>query len=306
MNVLIHADAGPKVGLGHLSRCIVLAHLFKDEGASVLFITDYEEAKIILKKNGFNTIDFTSNISGNLLIVDSYKWTEEDFKKYHKISKLLLVIDDLADRYISCDRYLNHNIFAQDLNLDKINCKDVYIGPEYALISQNFKNLRENMNNDCLDICICFGGSDEGQYSIPVVQALIQTDITCSIKVVSHTDIEFDFSNFKNCTVDKIIGKELSSVLTKQTTLICGAGQTSLEALCANINFIPTVISSNQSKNALALKSMGIDVLDHFSPLEIARKCCKIFVNKEKCLSKWHYKSKTVEMIRDMMNFAQT
>ena len=282
-DVIFYADHGPQIGLGHLSRCSVLAHRFQNAGAAVSFVVNDDVSQKFIYDRGFSNHYKTAQNSGRLVVVDSYQWQEEDFQQHQKEAAFLLAIDDFADRNISCDGYLNHNFFAPDLNLGKITAKHFYLGPEYALISDDFFNIMQRDDDHFphqQEICICFGGSDNGQFCLPVAEALINLGINCPIKIMSQTPIQRAQQNNSRMKFKEIVGAKLAAELTRYSILICGAGQTSLEAWHANIKFLPTVLASNQHPNAAGLDKLGVEVFYDFNPLKIAEKCMQMINSK--------------------------
>lgn len=304
-DVIFYADHGPQIGLGHLSRCSVLAQRFQNAGAAVGFVVKDDASQQFIYERGFSIFHETPHHSGRLIVVDSYEWQEEDFRQHQKEAAFLLAIDDFADRNISCDGYLNHNLFATDLNLGKVAAKQFYLGFEYALISDDFHHIMQRDDGHLphqQEICICFGGSDNGQFCLPVAEALIKLGINCPIKIMSQTPILRAQQNKSGMIFKEIVGAKLAAELTRHSILICGAGQTSLEAWYANINFLPTVLASNQHPNAAALDKLGVEVLYDFNPLRIAEKCIKMLNSKTRRKSHRTLRSGLGDVVQHCMN----
>ena len=179
MKVFLRVDSSLKMGTGHVMRCLTLAHVLKENGASVNFICRKHDGSLIDKihSSGFNVYELRaseeSEITNKLehshwlgstqeedandciniiksknidwLIVDHYaldeKW-EERLKPY---CKKIIVIDDLADRNHQCEILLDQT-FGRDKDdyfpFTPKNC-DFLLGARYALLRPEFSRWRE-------------------------------------------------------------------------------------------------------------------------------------------------------------------
>lgn len=145
MNVLIRVDAGAR-GMGHLSRCLVLADALRERGAACFFVcqSDIADHKKQILTQGFRVIEISIippiicqsrysddprfhleyeekdaaatlevvkalNVNINLVIVDHYSLGRRWEELVRKKCKKLLVIDDLANRSHTCDILVDQN-----------------------------------------------------------------------------------------------------------------------------------------------------------------------------------------------------
>ena len=281
LNVL--ADTGSGVGLGHVSRCMVIAKLFKKCGVDVCFFVKCpSSAEGMLKSAGFD-VKYNSAIrevvGADYLLIDSYQKKSDFFEYVSSTDAFVMVIDDFGNRRIVCDAYFNHNIFAPDLDLSKIKSPLNYLGPNYLLVSGNFFHLgsqREKNANFPKKILISFGGSDNGQYCLPVVSAIKNKGLDLPITIVANG---LDAHKVPRNTelIKQLSQADLTEAFANHGLVIFGAGQSSLEAIAARQPAIPVVIAPNQELNALALQSMGVKVAVAFNPVDIAEICCGLF-----------------------------
>ena len=85
LTIAIRASGGEVIGLGHLRRCLSLAQALSRQGATVLFVTNDEQAVFgLIRDNGFEatfvdsksdfeqTRDAIDRWSASALVVDSY------------------------------------------------------------------------------------------------------------------------------------------------------------------------------------------------------------------------------------------
>ena len=124
-----------------------------------------------------------------------------------------------------------------------------------------------------------FRGTDSGQLGIPVCKELLFKFEGLKIKLLMQagetSKVETEFLD----SVTMIYDAPLSEHLIDASVLICGAGQTALEAMTAGIPFIASVVSPNQLQNATILKHIGYNSLLEFSPELIASELDRVLAD---------------------------
>jgi len=282
--VWFDAGYGTKIGLGHLNRCVSLAKVFQSKEVVVKFLARSSEAEAFLKTKKIDTayeLPPTGH-SKMILVVDRYDFDSLLYERYRELGAYLIVIDDLADREIICDAYLNHNLFAHKLDLSSISADTFFLGPDYFLVSEELKNtvnLRNKSSSIKNTILICFGGTDTGQYCLPVITEISNLHIPNSIVAMTQTPLKLRGYSFKNIQFRNEVSRNIESLILDAGVVVCGAGQTSVEAAIAGTPFIATILAKNQLKNANALKELGCLVFDKFDPKQIALHCINTLRN---------------------------
>lgn len=276
--VWFDADHGTKIGLGHLNRCVSLAKIFQSKGAVVKFLARSADAEAFLK---IKKIDAAYELpptghSKMILVVDRYDFDSLRYERYRELGAYVIVIDDLANRQIICDAYLNHNLFAHRLNLSSISADAFFLGPDYFLVPEELKNtnnLRNKTSSIARTILICFGGTDTGQYCLPVIKEISNLHIPNPIVAMTQTPLRLQGSSLKNIQFRNEVRRDIESLIFDASVVVCGAGQTSVEAAISGTPFVATILAENQLKNAYALRELGCFVLDKFDPKQIALHC---------------------------------
>lgn len=181
MKVIVRADASVAIGHGHVVRCIALAKMLRNLGASSTFVCRDCEGNLAdyLNEQGFNTrlLPIPECNSGELhlschdqwlgvtwqqdaaetlhviaeefgradwLVVDHYGIDYQwEYEMRTRVSRIL-VLDDLANRKHDCDVLLDSGMRQQSIYADKVaaGCQ-VLLGPEYALLRDTFVSGRE-------------------------------------------------------------------------------------------------------------------------------------------------------------------
>jgi UDP-2,4-diacetamido-2,4,6-trideoxy-beta-L-altropyranose hydrolase len=212
MDVFVRADASPRIGTGHVMRCMALSRALAQRGARISFVCRELPASLagMIEKNGFalktlpgaevpdqgavgyehwlgvpweqdalETRQIADEASGERwLIVDHYgidhRW--EDFVRTAGLR--ILVIDDLAQHRHACDLLLNQNLLPDAEQryegLVPKTCR-VMLGPEFALLREEFGEARQNAGPrpDTVNRLLVFlGGSDPDGVTHRVLRAL--------------------------------------------------------------------------------------------------------------------------------------
>ena len=99
--------------------------------AVVKFLARNSEAEAFLKTKKIDTAHELppTGHSKMILVVDRYDFDSLRYERYRELGTYLIVIDDLADREIICDAYLNHNLFAHKLDLSSISADTFFFRP---------------------------------------------------------------------------------------------------------------------------------------------------------------------------------
>lgn len=264
-SILIRAEGGCNIGLGHVMRMIVLA-----KGLSVkydvIFVSKYNEnlsaefdagiEKII--ENGFKIekIDCTNyksdleklNIKYNvkLFITDSYDVDLEYFKAVNTIFCSTAYIDDINDKEIISDIIINLNAYGETLNYEGNSFK--LIGGDYCLIRDEFRY--KKIDDKRKSLLITVGGSDKGNITKKILE--ITKDINLEKIVVIGNGFKeenikelYDIFNSENI---KFVQnpKYMSELMNKSFCAISACGSTIYELASMKIPTVGLTIAVNQ------------------------------------------------------------
>ena len=197
--LIIRADSTPRIGTGHIMRCIALAQAWQDRGGEVTFIS-HCESKLLrqrIQDEGFNlvsvqvshpgpfdlefTLDFLRNLKTSsqeqpIVVIDGYHFDTDYQKAIKKNGYKLMVIDDYNHlSYYQADILLNQNINAPEL---KYSCSEntvQLLGCKYVMLRREFFRYREfkrEIPEKARNILVTMGGADPDNVTLKVLKAI--------------------------------------------------------------------------------------------------------------------------------------
>ncbi|MGQ3039881.1 MAG: UDP-2,4-diacetamido-2,4,6-trideoxy-beta-L-altropyranose hydrolase [Brevundimonas sp.] len=223
MKVAIRVDASRRMGTGHLRRTLALAHALRDIGAQIVFVTRVSDVASLefIALAGFRALTLPTGRSAaegptahsswlEASIVEDATWTIEALKRedidwivvdhyaiektWHRQVRQVLdtricVIDDLADRDLSCDLVVDHNA-AEDTRARYLPHIDgeahILGGPRYALLAPAFASPPvATMHDEVHSIGVFMGGVDLGNHTLTVMEALERARYHGPVEIVS-------------------------------------------------------------------------------------------------------------------------
>jgi spore coat polysaccharide biosynthesis predicted glycosyltransferase SpsG len=156
-----------------------LAEAFVARGCECVFFTGDDEP-----------IDFSGF---NIVILDTYKISDEYISSLRATRRVLVCIDDNALYTYDCDALVNHNFHAPGLNFNFAAAPPkLLLGPKFALLRGEFSNTAPiKINENAADIFVCFGGSDVRNFTPQAVKALRKiTAAKLTVVLGSHTNCD--------------------------------------------------------------------------------------------------------------------
>jgi len=180
MRIVFRTDASIVIGTGHVMRCLTLADVLREFGASCIFICREHPGHLLdlIRQRGYEawplpageghfqkagksahagwlgtdwqtdadqTYEMLGQQAVEWLVVDHYALDIEWESRLRPRCRNLMVIDDLADRPHDCDLLLDQNLGRReqdycDLLTPSAHC---LIGPQFALLRPDFAQWRE-------------------------------------------------------------------------------------------------------------------------------------------------------------------
>jgi len=219
--ILIRCDASKKIGLGHLSRCLVLAKRFQKEGAKIYFaIRENSLAIQRLQEEDFEYfLPNTSSYDGwlqhlvdknsiNIFIGDTRdNLPVNTIKTFQRKGVLCVALDEPSEYAKECDICF----YPPHAQIDKQEYKGkVYQGFEYVILRDEFYKEHIKISNKRPNILVMMGGTDAHNLSLNVTQQLLDNSDDIDISLIinqNHPDYKIlsnlspkvkCYSNIKN------------------------------------------------------------------------------------------------------------
>ena len=284
--VLFIAEGSPSIGFGHISRCITIAHQFKDHGYEVFFLFKeggYFKSEVEEQFKVHVVHDFTENSylefeefitdkNISTVIIDLIEkeylelcWLRDRFE-FLKIVSITLFLFDFDTRY-------EHLSFFPDMELKSnsiINTKKgkfhLLSGPEYLVFREEFRNLNKEVREKANKVLVTMGGTDPLGISLKVIQELKQVEgliVTLLLSKLSpHYKILLDEINSSTSAQINLIEKsaKISKLMLGHDIIVLNGGLTRYEACLAKTPFIAIAIHKTQFEISEKLTRLGVGI----------------------------------------------
>jgi UDP-2,4-diacetamido-2,4,6-trideoxy-beta-L-altropyranose hydrolase len=283
--VVIRADAGPTLGLGHVIRCISLAQALHDRGHKITFISikSLSESIPVAEYPEFDFLEFEQSHADepgelkqrwpggvDLLVVDSYFLDREFEDKCRGWSRKILVIDDLANRPHNCDYLLDMAPSRRPENYENLVSPDcVYLlGTDYALLRPEFAKLRQAATEHRMQpgplkrILVNFGGTDDNNTTPLALMAIaksrleVEVDIMVGSGATNLQKIKDAIKEFYPQAILHLDVRNPAPLMASADIAIGAGGGTMWERCCLGLPTIVVQSSPDQSLNYSVIADM--------------------------------------------------
>lgn len=270
-------DSGPSIGLGHLSRSLLLLAALERKGVKArLYTSDPAAAQALGHAAEAMPARLTEIAKTDLLLCDSYRLTETDYRTLRGRCRLLVALDDTAERPLPVDVIINHNLYASQLDYAALSTAKVLAGPDYALVDDKIMAAAHRHRVEAPDnaVVVSFGGTDDGTMAARVVAELLdRSDARIDVIVPASREQGPAIRDLVRNHPPQVVlhhGADVPAILSRAKLYVGGAGMMSFEAFAVGLSLVVTPIAENQRPGAEALLRYGHEMVAHFDPVRLA------------------------------------
>lgn len=279
--IVIRADGGTSIGMGHVMRCLSLARAFKKNGHEVYFFSKLSGGIDVIESQGFSVIRLEDSVLENevyavtsllkeykidILIVDSYNVSENYFISLRQQVDKLVYIDDENKMDIPVDVVINGNLTAEYLEYRKYDDAQILLlGPEYNLIRDEFKDMSARIiKGNVASVMITTGGSDSFNLTKKLLDVILKDDrfsklefnilvgngFTNVNELIELSKIHTRIRLFSNQMVNRYTEISYSSIVNLMLTsdvAISAGGSTLYELAACGTPTLAFILAENQS-----------------------------------------------------------
>lgn len=283
--ILIRADAGPEIGVGHVMRCLALAQVWQDHGGRAIFVMAKTTPRIeerlraencaveaMLEEIGSHedaarTNEIAQENEARWIVLDGYAFGAAYQRTIKDAAFKLLCVDDVggSESYFP-DLILNQNIHAaEDLYRNRQNYSRCLLGPRFALLRREFIKTpaRRQKTTERFRILVTMGGSDPGNFATTVLESIHQVSTPLEVIIVTgpanSQAQNFDVASAGSHQIQIISNPDsMVPLMSWADVAISAAGSTVWEMCRLGLPAILVSIAENQVPGSTELGRRGI------------------------------------------------
>jgi len=273
-DIIIRADGGPQIGLGHLIRCMALADMLKRHFTITFYCTIIpEQIKLELQEKGYgvnviesNSLWIQSVRPNQIVVIDHYGINADVHIQIRKQKAFVVCIDDLHDKYFEADLIINHAPGIHEKDYKALASTRFALGPDYALLREPFINAALNHvgTSNSNSLMICFGGADAFNLSCIALEGLSENKSISQIHVIVGSAYAFmdelrnHTKNDNRITIHHAIsGDEMRAIMLGSAYAIAPASSIGYEVLACRLYWLGGFYVDNQMRIYEGFKDLG-------------------------------------------------
>ena len=303
-NLLIRADAGPTIGVGHVMRCLALAQQWRAEGGRATFACSELPEVLIdrLRSEGCEVVVIDAAIGSlddaaetlklaqdldAVVVADGYNFSVDYQRALHGEARNLMVLDDFGQiGSYSADMILDQNLgTTEDTYVDRRSDGRLLLGSEYVMLRREFLEAgksRREVGPIVRNVLVTTGGADVGGLADKVLEVLDRVPESLYITVViggagpgkgvfegrapsSHHQVR----QVENAT-------NMAELMVEADLAVSAAGSTVWELAYLGVPAVLGVIAENQRVGASALEWSGAAVTFDGTSESVAEKLWQV------------------------------
>ena len=275
--LLVRADAGPAIGVGHVMRCIALAEAWIELGGRVVFASAVLpvpiEARIaqmgcrvVAVHGSEETVALAAEVGARFAVIDGYDIGPHYQQALHNAGVHVLVVDDRGESATdAADVILNQNATARaELYTGKRGL--LLLGREYTLIRREFRAIAHTRSvpETARRVLVSFGGADPANLAPVAIEALAPVS-GLHVRVVvgaANPHAQQVEAPANAAAIIEIVPwlQDIAGQMRWAELAIVAAGSTCWELAACGVPMIAVPVADNQLAVSEALGELGIGI----------------------------------------------
>ncbi|HEX4197168.1 MAG TPA: UDP-2,4-diacetamido-2,4,6-trideoxy-beta-L-altropyranose hydrolase [Caulobacteraceae bacterium] len=280
--ILFLADAGAKVGGGHVMRCLTLAGALTRAGGTCAFVAAPAARGVLDAFSGRAVevmavgdepsaselaaagVGAAEAWSADAIVADHYGFGPRDDAALDAAAARLLIVDDLRRRH-ACGLVLDSNIGRRAADYPG---REVLAGPAYALVRPAFAALRtatlarRASGEAPKRVLVSLGLTDAGAITGRVVRALLPALGEASLDVVVGGEAPSRLELQALARVDSRVtvhvdARDMAGLIAAADIAVGAGGSSAWERCCLGLPSLTVIVADNQRENTAALAGAG-------------------------------------------------
>lgn len=272
MKVLIHADGGPSIGLGHLARCSALANAFSRRGHHPViavdpslglaeFVEKLGAIAIPCEAQAAQLRQVSLDFGADTVVLDSYRLTTIDFRTMQGPWSLV-AFDDTAARKMPVDAVINGSPSAISMKYDTERHTLLWLGLNYQVVRDDFRIIPERREFSVVKRVIVMVGGDDCLNLLPRLARNLEAISNASLQPFKIDLVCGPFTQLSNLSelshVDVVRNPyDLKERMILADVAISAAGQTLYELARCGTPIIAFCSGQDQIHNLSSLTVAG-------------------------------------------------
>ena len=286
--LLLRCDAGPRIGTGHVMRCLALAQAWQDRGGRAVFaaadVTPGVEARIrqegadvlhVREQRGSSTdaertARIAQQVGATWIVADGYVFGPAFQQRVHDEGLALMVVDDNGEigRY-QAELVLNQNVHAdQTMYRQREASTRLLLGSRYALLRRDFLrwcSWQRDIPELARRVVVTLGGGDADNVAQKAVEALQQVAVDrLDVRLIVGPANPYAEQLRAACVssggavrVEQNV-HDMAEVLAWADVAVMAGGSTCWEAAFMGLPALLLVLADNQRGIAERLDKVGV------------------------------------------------
>ncbi len=281
--IVVRADAGPDLGMGHVYRAYALFLELYDHEVKVVvrgdeahrlgadFLRKHDVAvECVDDEEGFR--DVLEAFGPDIVIVDLLDTTEEYMASIRPLAPFLVAVEDLGPGAQLADLVIN------DLYTDFYAAENHWYGVRYAVLGPQFESVSASeMRPEVERILVSFGGADPRGLTTKALEAIAETGFAGEVTVVlgpgyPHGDVDVAAFGLRGVVLRAVTN--LAVIMRECDIALTSAGRTVTELMTQGVPTIALCQNMRELMHTHASSPFGVTNLglgEHVTPAVLAQ-----------------------------------